>query len=118
MRACLVTGFVVVAPSGNIHCHLTKQSARCDIVKRDWTPPAKPRSCELDFGRGVFVEPRGRADHVCAGDTTMNDGGRLTYGATPARGTLRCRSARSGMRCSSLRSGHGFSLLRRRVRFF
>jgi hypothetical protein len=96
MRACLVTGFVVVAPSGNIP--LPPHEALRALRHRE--------------------APRGRADHVCAADTTMNDGRRLTYGATPARGTLRCRSARSGMRCSSLRSGHGFSLLRRRVRFF
>ncbi len=91
---------------------------RCDIVRRDWEPPPKPASCELDYGHGLSVGRRGRGRFVCAGDTALNNGRKLHYGASIARGRFRCTSLRSGMRCVNERNGHGFKLSRQRaIRF-
>ena len=48
--------------------------ARCDIRKRDWSPPPHPASCseEVDFGQGLAVSHDGKASFVCAGDTTLD----------------------------------------------
>jgi hypothetical protein len=107
------------SPSGNIGCFIGKAAVRCDIRERDWSPPPKPRSCELDFGQGVAVDTRDRkASWVCAGDTALNDGRRLAYGDRIRRGDLRCRSRRTGMRCRNLRTDHGFALSRSSARLF
>jgi hypothetical protein len=106
------------SPSRNIGCYITAQGVRCDISRRDWSPPPKPASCELDYGQGLSVGPRGRGRVVCAGDTTLGSGRRLHYGASIARGRFRCTRLRSGMRCVNERRGHGFKLSRQRaVRF-
>ena len=33
-----------LSPSHNIGCYLTKDLARCDVLKRDWTIP-RPKGC-------------------------------------------------------------------------
>ena len=106
------------SPSGNIGCYILSDGVRCDIVRRDWEPPPKPASCELDYGHGLSVGRRGRGRFVCAGDTALNNGRKLHYGASIARGRFRCTSLRSGMRCVNERNGHGFKLSRQRaIRF-
>ena len=107
------------SPSGNIGCVIGKQQGvRCDIRKHDWTAPPKPASCELDWGSGVVVGRHGRAEIVCAGDTTLGAGRHLAYGDAIARGRFRCVSRRRGMRCVNRRNDHGFVLSRERVRRF
>ena len=106
------------SPSGNIGCAISRQAVRCDIREHDWTAPPKPAWCELDWGSGVVVGRRGRAEIVCAGDTTLGAGARLAYGDAIARGRFRCVSRRSGMRCVNRRNDHGFALSRERVRRF
>ncbi len=107
------------SPSGNIGCVIDRQSGvRCDIRNRDWRPPPKPASCQLDWGHGLVVERRGRGHFVCAGDTTLGQGRRLAYGDAIRRGRFRCVSSRSGMRCVIRRNGHGFVLSRERARRF
>src|SRR5688500_6054265 len=106
------------SPSGNIGCIMTRAGVRCDIRERDWSPPPKPASCELDWGSGVFVGRRGRASMVCAGDTTLGASRRLAYGDAETLGRFRCLSRRVGMRCVNRRNGHGFLLSRERLRRF
>jgi hypothetical protein len=106
------------SPSGNIGCFIDASGVRCDIRERDWRPPRKPATCELDFGQGVFVGRRHRAGYVCAGDTALGAGRRLAYGTSIRRGSFRCRSRRSGVRCDNLSTGHGFALSRQGVRLF
>jgi|SRR5215216_2984287 len=106
------------SPSGNIGCVMSRAGVRCDIRERDWTPPPKPASCELDWGSGVWVGRRGRASIVCAGDTTLRARRVLAYGDTETLGRFRCVSRRRGMRCVNDRNGHGFLLSRERVRRF
>ena len=43
------------SPSANIGCELVPGFARCDIAKRNWSPPPRPASCPLDYGQGLEV---------------------------------------------------------------
>jgi len=106
------------SPSGNISCYILADGVRCDIVRRDWEPPPKPASCEFDYGHGLSVGRQGRGRFVCSSDSVLNNGRKLHYGASIARGRFRCTSLRSGMRCVNERNGHGFKLSRQRaIRF-
>src|SRR6478672_2266367 len=82
------------SPSGNIGCFIDATGARCDIARRDWSPPPKPASCSLDFGQGITIAG-GRAHFVCAGDTTLGATRVLAYGHTIPAGRYACASARS-----------------------
>ena len=50
-----LTGFV--SPSGNVSCMIDANWARCDIIDRDWSPPARPADCEFDYGQGISLAP-------------------------------------------------------------
>ena len=106
------------SPSGNIGCAISRHDVRCDIREHDWTAPPKPSWCELDWGSGVVVGHHGRAQIVCAGDTTLNQGRHLAYGDAIERGRFRCVSRMTGMRCRNRRNDHGFALSRERLRRF
>jgi hypothetical protein len=97
-------------PSKNIGCYLSADSARCDIVKKSWAPPAKPANCELDWGNGVSVDQDGAATFTCAGDTMLGAREELAYGQSLQAGDFVCDSSRAAMRCSNVTSGHGFTL--------
>jgi hypothetical protein len=106
------------SPSGNIGCYISGKGVRCDIKERDWTPPPPPASCDLDYGHGVFVDRKGRADFVCAGDTAIDpDAEVLRYGDSISRGRFRCVSKRSKMKCLNERTDRGFKLSKERVKF-
>lgn len=105
-------------PSGNIGCVVGSAYARCDIQKRSWKPPRKPRSCPVDFGQGLAVEKRGRGRFVCAGDTVLFGRATVGYGDSVTRGRFSCRVKRSGVRCVNTRSKHGFTLSRQGARRF
>jgi hypothetical protein len=106
------------SPSDNIGCVLTARGVRCDIAEHRWTPPPEPKSCDLDWGGGVALDSKGRADWVCAGDTTLHQGNALAYGETVKRGRFKCKSKESGMRCVDTDDKHGFFLSRDTVRLF
>jgi hypothetical protein len=106
------------SPSGNIGCYMDGTSVRCDIVKRAWTPPPKPPSCELDWGQGVAVGRHGKAEFVCAGDTAINEEQVLGFGESISRGRFRCVSKETKMKCLNERSDHGFKLSKQRVKLF
>jgi hypothetical protein len=106
------------SPSGNIGCYMNGKGVRCDIVKRDWAPPPKPPSCELDWGQGVFVGRHGKASVVCAGDTAINEEQVLGYGESISRGRFRCVSKETKMKCVNERSDHGFKLSKERLKLF
>ncbi len=106
------------SPSGNIGCYMSGKSVRCDIVKRNWAPPPKPSSCELDWGQGVSVGRHGKAGFVCAGDTAINDEQVLGYGESISRGRFRCISKETKLKCVNERSDHGFKLSKERVKLF
>jgi hypothetical protein len=106
------------SPSGNIRCVIDRTSfTRCDITRREWSPPPKPRSCEFDWGNSLGLGFRGRGHFICVSDA-VDMGRRLDYGETIRRGRFRCRSKVTGMRCVNLRKHHGFALSRERVSRF
>jgi hypothetical protein len=106
------------SPSKNIGCVLDRTAARCDIRQRDWRPPPKPRSCELDWGFGLTVDRRGRGQFVCSGDTVLGSRRVLAYGDAIQRGRFRCVSRVRAMRCVNRRNGHGFALSKQFARRF
>jgi hypothetical protein len=98
------------SPSGNIGCVMFEGGARCDIRKRDWSPPARPASCpeQVDFGQGLAVDHTGKASFVCAGDTALDPSGTsLGYGEASEVGGTQCISRSEGITCAN-HSGHGF----------
>jgi hypothetical protein len=98
------------SPSGNIGCVMFEGGARCDIRKRDWSPPSRPASCpeQVDFGQGLSVEHTGEASVVCAGDTTLDPSAtELAYGEASELGGTQCISRSEGITCAN-HSGHGF----------
>ena len=106
------------SPSQNIGCALAVGYARCDINRRDWSPPPKPASCDVDYGQGLTISRNGsRGRFVCAGDTVL--GGRVTlrYGRSLRRGSITCTSRLSGVTCKN-RRGHGFRISRGGYRRF
>lgn len=107
-----------VSPTHNIGCVMDKQAVRCDIRDHSWQSPPKPKSCELDYGGGVVVGHSGKAEFVCAGDTTLEAGPVLAYGESVRKGRFRCTSMETGMRCVNRRNGHGFLLSKQKVRLF
>jgi hypothetical protein len=134
MRLVLLTfcGFVALAmappahaapvqfesPSHNIGCYLAKSGARCDIKAHTWTPPPKPKACDLDWGNGLEVGRSGFGRWVCAGDTVLGGKRVLGYRESLRRGRFQCTSYRNGMRCANLRNDHGFKLARRKASWF
>src|SRR3954470_10845725 len=87
------------SPTGNIGCYINRDFARCDIGAHDWATPKKPRSCDLDFGGGLAVDKTGRAEFLCAGDTTLHQGPILGYGHSRSAGRFTCTSKAEGMTC-------------------
>jgi hypothetical protein len=98
------------SPSGNIGCAMFEGGARCDIRKREWSPPPHPASCseEVDFGQGLNVAHDGKASFVCAGDTTLDPSAKvLAYGEASELGGTICMSRSAGITCAN-HAGHGF----------
>jgi hypothetical protein len=98
------------SPSGNIGCVMFEGGARCDIRKREWSPPSRPVSCpeQVDFGQGLSVEHTGEASVVCAGDTALDPSAtELAYGEASELGGTQCISRSEGITCAN-HSGHGF----------
>ena len=40
---------------GDVSCMIDADWARCDIIDRDWSPPARTADCELDYGHGISL---------------------------------------------------------------
>ena len=101
-------------PSGNIGCYYQSSPAylRCDILSGLKPRPARPASCDLDWGDSLTLAKMGRARLVCHGDTVFDPSARvLRYGTTWTRGPYVCTSRTSGLTCENA-VGHGFFLSR------
>src|SRR5690242_17426115 len=89
------------SPSQNIGCVIATgnggNEARCDVAQHTWKAGKKPKNCQLDYGQGLVVGDKGRAQFVCAGDTTLHQGSVLPYGSSVRLGKFRCASSTSGM---------------------
>jgi hypothetical protein len=100
------------SPSGNIGCVMLEGGARCDIRKRDWSPPPRPARCpkQVGYGQGVEVSQQGEATFVCAGDTALDpSASSLSYGTASEVGGSECISRENGVTCVN-QAGHGFFL--------
>jgi uncharacterized protein DUF6636 len=105
-------------PSHNIGCGIYG-SARCDIDKRNWSPPPHPSNCDVDFGQGLQVGPSAAASFVCAGDTARDlRSPVLAYGTGSRIGHFLCISRTSGVTCTNRATGHGFLISVERYRLF
>jgi hypothetical protein len=99
------------SPSGIIGCVLLDGTARCDISRRDWSPPPRPSSCPkvVDFGQGLEVGRSGPGRFVCAGDTALDPTGTpLAYNTASRFGGFTCVSRSTGTTCTDPGTGHGF----------
>lgn len=105
-------------PSKNIACAMEAEFVRCDIAKKDWTPPPKPKTCELDWGNGLNVEDGTPGAPVCAGDTVLGDHPTLDYGSASEVGSFRCESETAGVTCTNVGTGNGFFLSKQSFRLF
>jgi hypothetical protein len=108
------------SPSGNIGCVMFEGGARCDIRKREWSPPSRPASCpeQVDFGQGLSVDHTGEASFVCAGDTALDPSATaLEYGEASEMGGTQCISRSEGITCAN-HSGHGFFISVQSYRLF
>jgi len=108
-------------PTGNIGCTIAGGTARCDIVRRSWSPPARPASCPpiVNFGQGLQVGSAGAGGVVCAGDTARDpSSARLPYGTASQVGAFLCVSRASGVTCSNRSTGHGFQISVQRYQLF
>lgn len=109
------------SPTGNIGCMLIGGVARCDIVRRGWSPPRRPASCPdiVDFGQGLEVGTSGEGRFVCAGDTARDpSAAKLPYGTASSYGPFTCVSRATGMTCTDRASGHGFQISIQGYRIF
>ncbi len=73
------------SPSGNIGCYISPSGARCDISKHDWPTPAKPKSCDLDYGGGLAVGRQGPRGLLLRRRHTAAPGPVLPYGSSGRR---------------------------------
>jgi hypothetical protein len=95
--------------------------ARCDIVKRNWSPPPRPSDCPnvVDYGQGIELSGPGQAKFVCAGDTARDPTSKiLSYDTVSQVGDLSCQSATTGVTCTNRKSHHGFELSAQSYRVF
>lgn len=108
-------------PSKRIGCVVFSgktPTLRCDINGATNRPPAKPRSCEFDFGFSFGLSPRGKARRLCVSDAGTDPEARiLRYGQRYRRFGFTCTSRQSGLTCTN-RDGRGFRLARASQRLF
>lgn len=105
------------SPSSNIGCVISRTDVRCDINKRGYRPPRKPKACNLAYGN-AFSVGRSEPNFVCAGDTVLGAPTTLSYGTATRIGRFGCQSRRDGMRCYNLRTGRGFLVSRASYEFY
>ena len=115
-------------PSGNIHCMLEQDVARnggtpavlrCDIRQISGAVPARPASCDLDWGQAFAVgQTASTGELLCAGDTVANDElPQLSYGSVWQHLGFTCTSEVAGLTCFNAKR-HGFTLSRASRRVF
>jgi hypothetical protein len=103
-------------PSGNIGCYYQSSPAylRCDILSGLKPRPARPASCDLEWGDSLTLAKKGRARLVCHGDTVFDPSAKvLRYGTTWTAGPYACISRTTGLTCENA-VGHGFFMSRQR----
>lgn len=100
------------SPDGNVGCIADEQMVRCDIALPDWKVVDRTGDCQLDYGQGISVGTEGKAEFVCAGDTTLGSHPVLPANKINMVGPFECQSneAGDGIVCDNIHTGHGFEL--------
>jgi hypothetical protein len=104
-------------PSGNIYCAYEHYSfapidLRCQVGGGIKPLPARPASCDADWGSGYSLRQRGPARVLCVSDSIYDPKAKvLSYGTTRQYGVFRCSSATTGLRCTNA-TGNGVFLSR------
>ncbi len=111
-----LTGFST--NDGNIGCHISPGSVRCDISRRNWSPPPTPASCDLDWGNAITLEDASQAIFACVGDTSLNSDNPLDAGQAIRSGRLTCQVGSGSVRCVHDESSHGFLIASDKYKLF
>jgi Family of unknown function (DUF6636) len=113
------------SPSGNILCSIVNHVAenynvnRCDISRKTFKSPARPRSCPQPYGWGRYfwLDKIGR--FTCVSELATSERPPvLRYGTSKRLGHIECTSRRTGMVCLNVNTGHGYKLTQGAVTFF
>jgi hypothetical protein len=96
---------------------LPRAVLRCDIRGRLRPLPPRPKSCapnpdfDTVWAQGIVLQTTGRAQVVCAGDTTLGARGRLLReGSLWHRGGIACHMLAAQTLVCTNAHGHGFLL--------
>lgn len=107
-----------LTPSHNIACAMSQDSVRCDIRNKEWTGPAKPADCHLDWNNSVEVTASEEGHVLCAGDTLFGvDYPILRYGRYLKSRAITCVSKSNGLTCTN-KAGDGFFLSYEELKLF
>jgi hypothetical protein len=108
-----------LSPSRNIACLIEGEGeVRCDITNRSFSPPAKPASCEFDWGQSLILDSKG-ASFACVSDSVYDDRSPvLAYGQASRVGMIECVSRQEGITCTHIGNRHGFFLSQARYNRF
>lgn len=105
------------SPSGNIHCTVNGNTARCDIMNYK-SSYNKPASCDGDYGQAFAVSDAGAGEVLCFTDSTYNaNSDVLPYGQSVSGVGVSCLSRKDGMICTN-QDGGGFHISRNNQRVF
>lgn len=94
------------SPTRSVNCELTKDLARCEVIKPSFAPPIPcPATMDVRIDNAMPV-----AAFTCTEGPIADAKQPLAYGDVVKRGDLVCRSYVSSMRCSNTATLHGFSI--------
>ena len=104
---------------------LPRAVIRCDIKGRLQPLPPRPRSCapnpnfDTVWAAGILLQTRGRAQVVCAGDSTLGARGQLLRrGSLWHAGGISCHTLAAQTLVCENAHGHGFLLSPQRWRVY
>ena len=102
-------------PSSNIACRMDpNDGVRCDINQRAYPVPARPSSCQFDYGAGMILTAT-QAGFSCISDTVLGQGEIVGYGTEVIVARYSCEVALTGVTCRDRVSGRGFLLSRQQA---
>ena len=105
------------APSGNIVCAVTVDSADCVIANFNYDP-ADADSCSNEGAGGHLRVESAGSSMPCEPIVVAGEASPLAYGETMTAHGYTCGSAESGITCTHDESGYGFTVARAAYELF
>ena len=107
-------------PSRNISCGLTSTRVLCDVTRYSFPTPARPRTCQLNYGPSwVDLGAKRVTRGLCLSGPPFPPISRvLPYGSRLRAGAFACRSEPEFLACADLRTGRGFAVNRTTLRVY